>query len=147
MNLRLLATVAWVMASAAAVPSTDSAFALPEAWLAPLTTSAGADFELTSVLGAPVAGTSTAGAWTLELAVFDSTGGRTLDSVAVRLVQRAGRIQILWPAAAEGYHLEATESLSAPDWRRFDGPLETVAGQLVVDLPATGTTRFFRLAR
>ena len=56
-------------------------------------------------------------------------------------------ITLTWPACPMGYRLQATESLSAKDWRDIDVPVNTVNGTNLASITATGTQKFFRLAR
>jgi len=61
-------------------------------------------------------------------------------------INRSGNsIQVCWPQAANGFDLEATDNLAAPNWTSVRQNLTTTNGQGCVVLSATASARFFRL--
>ena len=59
-----------------------------------------------------------------------------------------GDLVITWPeAGAEGYVLQATPSLSTPDWQPVGGTPTDNGSTLSQAVPTSGTMRFFRLRR
>lgn len=63
-------------------------------------------------------------------------------------IARAGDSVVLsWPATATGFVVQATPSLTDPQWSVVDATIEIVGDQQVVTLPAGPDTRFFRLAK
>ncbi len=59
-----------------------------------------------------------------------------------------GDLVITWPeAGAEGYVLQATPSLSTPDWQPVGGTPTDNGATLSQAVPTSGTMRFFRLRR
>lgn len=63
-------------------------------------------------------------------------------------VERAGNdVKLSWPAAATGYAVEGTLSLTTPDWAVVNVVVEVVGDRNVATLPMSGATGFFRLAK
>lgn len=67
-----------------------------------------------------------------------------VPAVTLEAVLKGSDIEISWPASAAG-SLEATPSLSAPDWQPVTQTPVTVGERNTVSLPTTGGARFFRL--
>ncbi len=62
--------------------------------------------------------------------------------VSVQVSRAGAAVRVSWSATAAGYILQASPSLSAPDWQTVPG----VTGNSA-DLPASGNYRFFRLIK
>ncbi len=62
--------------------------------------------------------------------------------VVIRPSLSGGNLRLAWPASATGYILQASPSLSTPDWQ----PVAGVTGNSA-QIPATGNFRFFRLVK
>lgn len=59
-----------------------------------------------------------------------------------------GDLVISWPeAGTTGFALQATSTLSTPNWQAVAGAPLASNGQLSMTIPTTGPARFFRLAR
>ena len=56
-------------------------------------------------------------------------------------------IVLRWPAAATGFAVQSTSSLTDPQWGGINVTIEVVGDQQVARLPISETTQFFRLAQ
>ena len=84
--------------------------------------------------------------YNLSQGIFEDEQG-DIHSPKLRIYQANGLMVLFWPAAAIGFRLEVTDSLSLPFWRPDASPIQTVnATNLVVKL-IQATTCFFRLAQ
>ncbi|MBA4146667.1 MAG: hypothetical protein H0X66_01030 [Verrucomicrobia bacterium] len=61
------------------------------------------------------------------------------------VIHSGNSIQISWPANAADYVLEASESLSSPNWLVVGEPVSTVGDRKSVTISNTGVTQFFHL--
>jgi hypothetical protein len=60
----------------------------------------------------------------------------------------SGELVITWAEeGSSGYVLQATDTLSTPNWQPVGGTPTASNGTLSQTVPTTGTARFFRLAR
>ncbi len=67
--------------------------------------------------------------------------------LAIALTPGGATVVVSWPESAAGYQLQATESLSVPDWTAVGDVPVVVEGQNTVALPVAGSTRFYRLTK
>ena len=107
-------------------------------------TGSGGNYTLSGTIGQPAAGQLAGSGYVLE-------GGFWAGAYAVQqvgsptlILERSslgdGNVTLSWAPEASGFILQVTDDLSAPDWQ--DAP----SGSLnPVTLPATATTRFYRL--
>ncbi|MCF7709146.1 MAG: hypothetical protein K9N52_09640, partial [Verrucomicrobia bacterium] len=71
-----------------------------------------------------------------------------VEGPAMTVVEADGQVTISWDAAAgEGYTLEATDNLEAPDWQAVEATVETADGVSSVTLPADKAREFYRLVK
>jgi hypothetical protein len=68
----------------------------------------------------------------------------TQNSYTLTVSRQGGQAMIAWPQASN-YVLEATGSLSNPDWEPAGLPVQAVDGQFQVALPVGSGAQFFRL--
>jgi hypothetical protein len=79
-----------------------------------------------------------------SLAVVDAS----LPPPVLELVRLdADAIELSWPTDAVGYALEWTASLETPAWNPVTGNVVSNGGRFTVQLPITGTGRFYRLRK
>ena len=72
----------------------------------------------------------------------------TIPTPKVGIVANGANVAVKWPAAATGWVLEATDSLSPPNWQPVPMTGATVAsGVATVEQPMSGAKKFFRLRR
>lgn len=71
--------------------------------------------------------------------------GDLLAPPALSIRIEGNGLQVSWPASAAGYTLKARPSLSTGAWETVSQTPAVVGDRLVVTLPATGASQFFRL--
>jgi len=83
-----------------------------------------------------------------QLTGFQITSGETGGGPAPRLTIRlAGQnVEVSWPAGG-AFGLQATPSLSSPNWQPVTGAPVVRDGNFVMTVPIEGRARFFRLVR
>lgn len=67
------------------------------------------------------------------------------STLEVSISRSGNSVQVCWPQAANGFDLEATASLTSPNWTAVRQNLTTTNGQGCLLLPATNSARYFRL--
>jgi hypothetical protein len=72
---------------------------------------------------------------------------KPVTEVTLAVEQDGNNVRLSWPAATEGFVLQATASLTNPQWGAVDAPVEVVNGRNVATVPIGSGTRFFRLIR
>ena len=65
----------------------------------------------------------------------------------LKIATTSSAVAVSWPVTATNYLLEATTSLPAVAWDVVTNTPTVTANERSVQLPVTGTTRFFRLRR
>jgi uncharacterized repeat protein (TIGR01451 family) len=77
----------------------------------------------------------------------NSAAVKTVVESVQLTVQRSGNLFIIsWPAAASGYVLETSTSLTSPSWTQVTSPpTQQVGNQKTVTVGLTNASRFFRL--
>ena len=81
-------------------------------------------------------------------AAIDGIRFVTMPTPKVGIVASGPNMAVKWPAAASGWVLESTESLTAPDWQPV--PMTGVAvdqGVATVEQAVSGPAKFYRLRR
>ena len=76
--------------------------------------------------------------------VFEDLQG-DFGSPTLRIVQTNGTTIISWPATAIGFQLEASASLSAPDWQPDPSPIQTAKASHFIVERVPASTRYYRL--
>jgi uncharacterized repeat protein (TIGR01451 family) len=106
-----------------------------------------------------VARTSTAGTFSNTVSVASSQNDlNSNDNVTTMLttviaqpsltVSRQGNSLLLsWPAAANGFVIEASDSLSSPNWTTVTNSQTPSGGQITITISPTQTKKFYRLRR
>lgn len=97
------------------------------------------------------------GIFLLQVHNFTALSAATFDNFTIRAdgilpyldIQRSGEnLQLIWPAAAAGFELQAGEILPAgPAWTTVNAPAEIVGLDKIVQVPIAGAARFFRLVK
>lgn len=59
----------------------------------------------------------------------------------------AGKVRFEWPVAAVEFLLQSSSSLSPASWSNVPGAIRTEGNVIVMDLPADGAAKYFRLAK
>lgn len=72
---------------------------------------------------------------------------KPVTDVALAIARSGNQVLLSWPAAATGFVVQSTTSLSNPQWSVVNAPIEIVGDRQVVTLPIDTDTRFFRLAK
>jgi hypothetical protein len=72
---------------------------------------------------------------------------KPVTDVALAIARSGSNVLLSWPAAATGFVVQSTPSLTNPLWSVVDATVEIVGDRQVVTLPIGPETRFFRLAK
>jgi hypothetical protein len=72
-------------------------------------------------------------------------GGGPVPNLTIS--RSGGNILVCWPNDGTNYTLEESLTLPSPSWSTSSAPRSVVSGQVCATVPATGSTRFFRLRR
>jgi hypothetical protein len=68
--------------------------------------------------------------------------------IGLQIELSADQLQVTWPVTAEPYVLQETETLTdAPEWSPVIGTPEQVEDNYILQLPTSGTARYYRLIR
>jgi hypothetical protein len=95
-----------------------------------------------------------ASAWTLKTntvtmnfaAMVQGSAGSPPPAPALRLAFNFGQITLAWPASATSFVLETSTDLGpGATWTRITQGISVSGGYFVVNAPATGPARFYRL--
>jgi hypothetical protein len=83
------------------------------------------------------------------VAYMTGISGPSPTDISVAASRNAGGdLVITWPeAGSTGYVLQASDSLSTPNWQAAGGTPTTAGGNVSQTIPTTGTAQFFRLTR
>jgi hypothetical protein len=109
-------------------------------------TSSGGGYVLVGQMGVIGSGQSSGGTFTLEggsLAMFVVV--QTAGAPMLTLTRVGGDVVLSWPVTAIGFELEQAGNLSAPSWSGAGATPVIVGDHYQVTLPATGSSKFFRL--
>jgi hypothetical protein len=80
--------------------------------------------------------------------VIDSIRFVTMPDPKIGIAASGVNVAVKWPAAATGWTLEATDSLTAPNWQPVSLNGVTVeSGVATLEQPASGSRSFYRLRR
>jgi hypothetical protein len=79
--------------------------------------------------------------------MYSVTADLAPASPALQVSYSGGSVQLAWPTNVTGYVLESTPTLTSPNWQNPPEPVGQTNGQNVVSVPASETSRFFRLKK
>jgi len=80
-------------------------------------------------------------------AIYNAGPGGRILAPRLRITRWDSAIALQWPAAASGFVLEATPSLSAAAWALVANPVQVIGDQNTVTDGFSDFTRFYRLRR
>ncbi|MBK9139945.1 MAG: hypothetical protein IPM17_14450 [Verrucomicrobia bacterium] len=72
---------------------------------------------------------------------------KPVTEVTLAIERDGNNVKLSWPAEAAGFVVQATPSLTDPQWGAVSATVEVVNGRNVATLPIGTETRFFRLAQ
>ena len=79
------------------------------------------------------------------LAMGENLSDPTLPTLTI--IKSGDNVIVSWPAAATGYTLESTASLSPTSWATNTEPQVPAGDQLTVTLPVSGAPTYLRLVK
>jgi hypothetical protein len=109
--------------------------------------STGSTFSVTGTIGQPDAGTLSGGSYSL-IGGFWGFAGNSATTVTVPVLDilvSFPNVILSWPAPSTGFVLEQSPTLIVPTWTAVAATVVVVSDRNTVTLPATATTRRFRL--
>jgi hypothetical protein len=68
-------------------------------------------------------------------------------AVALHITRAAEAVAVTWPAAADGYALQATSTFSAASWQAVTNRPVLIGNQWSVTMTELGSSKFYRLQR
>jgi hypothetical protein len=109
--------------------------------------STGATYSVTGTIGQPDAGTLSGGSYSIVGGFWGIAGNSSAPIIVPILDIRLALSDVIlsWAAPSTGFVLEQSSSLGPPVWTVVGATVFVVGDRNTVALPASSTTRLFRL--
>jgi hypothetical protein len=109
--------------------------------------SVGGTYSVTGTIGQPDAGTLSGGSYSLIGGFWGFTGNSSTPIIVpiLDIGLSLPNVILSWPAPSTGFVLEQSPGLGSPVWTVVGATVFVVGDRNTVTLPASATTRLFRL--
>ena len=110
--------------------------------------SAGGAYTLQGTIGQPDAGAASGGSYVLEGGFWSAFAGGSGESLPLlRILRDGANVTLAWPNPSNGFQLQESPSLTAPNWTDVGTAPGIVGAEKQVSQSIAPGARFYRLRR